>query len=73
MSWDNRPNGSCACVCYIPPLWEAYIDIGRGIIVPLSTRRQSRAPNTVIADGPRFFINIVQPKGQVDNLNQMQS
>ena len=39
----------------------------------LSVRGQSRASNAVIADGPRFFINIVQPKGQVDNLNQMQS
>lgn len=73
MSWDNRPNGSCACVCYIPPLWEDIYRHRARIIVPLSTRRQSRAPNTVIADGPRFFINIVQPKGQVDNLNQMQS
>ena len=59
-------------VIYLP-YGKTYIDIGRGIIVPLSTSRQSRAPNTVIADGPRFFINIVQPKGQVDNLNQMQS
>ena len=38
-----------------------YTSIRRGIIVLLSVRGQSRASNAVIADGPRFFINIVQP------------